>query len=162
MRSDRKMVHVKLNPRQDVVFFKMGLSSKIHTALSLDAFVKHQPEVVKCLSKIAVETIGDLKDFALALKGFEVLEELIIVLPAVREVDENWNFSDVAGNEERWNQRAWELGLKIGTTLGADDLMSRVEKMIVNEIEGLKNEKWKEWKLPHVRVVENWEDILRR
>ena len=160
MRSDRKMVHVTFNPKEDVVFFKMGLSSKIHTALSLDAFVKHQADVVKCVRKIAVETIGDLKDFALVLKGIEVLEELIIVLPAVRQADANWNFSDVAGNDEGWDQRAWELGLKIGTTLGADDLMSRVEKMIVNELEGLKNEKWKEWKLPYVRVVENWENIM--
>ena len=160
MRSDRKMVHVKFNPRQDVVFFKMGLSSKIHTALSLEAIVGHQPEVVKCSTRIAVETIGDVTDFARVLKGFDMLEELVIVLPAVRKVGDNWNFSDVAGNEDSWDQRAWELGLKIVTTLDTDDLKSKVEKTILDEMKRLKNEKWSGWKFPNVRAVENWEDML--
>ena len=160
MRSDRKMVHVKFNPRQDVVFFKMGLSSKIHTALSLEAIVGNQPEVVKCSTRIAVETIGDVTDFARVLKGFDMLEELVIVLPAVRKVGDNWNFSDVAGNEDSWDQRAWELGLKIFTTLDTDDLKSKVEKTILDEMKRLKNEKWSGWKFPNVRAVENWEDML--
>ena len=160
MRSDRKMVHVKFNPRQDVVFFKMGLSSKIHTALSLEAIVGHQPEVVKGSRRIAIETIGDVTDFARVLKGFDMLEELVIVLPAVRKVGDNWNFSDVAGNEDSWDQRAWELGLKIVTTLDTDDLKSKVEKAILDEMKRLKNEKWSGWKFPNVRAVENWEDML--
>ncbi|PVH74627.1 hypothetical protein DL98DRAFT_658686 [Cadophora sp. DSE1049] len=160
MRSDRKMVSMKFNPRQDVVFFKMGLSSKMHTSLSLEAFVKFQPEAANCLRKIAVETIGEVKEFAPILKGFEMLEELVIVLPAVREVDGMWNLSDVAENENGWEQRAWELGLKIDRTTNVDELKRMVEGVVVREMERLKAEKWKDWKLSSVKVVEKWEDIL--
>lgn len=160
MRSDRKMVSVKFNPRQDVVFFKMGLSSKMHTYLSLEAFVRFQPDAAKCLRKIAVETIGEVEDFAPMLNGFEMLEELVIVLPAVREIDGMSNLTDVAGNEDGCDQRAWELGLTIGRISKTDELKKMVEEVVVGEMEKLKTDTWNDWKLPSVKVVESWEDVL--
>ncbi|KAH7305736.1 hypothetical protein BKA65DRAFT_560059 [Rhexocercosporidium sp. MPI-PUGE-AT-0058] len=161
MRCDRKLVEVKFNPRQDMIFFKMGLSSKMQTCLSLEAFVKFQPAAAKCLRRIAVETIGAVENFVAVLMRFESLEQLLVVLPMFN----NYNgfehrYSDAADNVGRYNQRAWELGLSIQGTGDMEDLKWRVEEVIRRELERVKAERWMDWKLPCVRVVEQWENLL--
>ncbi|KAL2075080.1 hypothetical protein VTL71DRAFT_22 [Oculimacula yallundae] len=98
MRGDRAIVEAKFS-HQDVIFFKMGLSSKMHTHLSLTAFVRFQPEAAKWLKRIALETIGDLEILVPVLKGFQSLEEVVIVLPAARDVDlSTCNLTDALEN----------------------------------------------------------------
>ncbi|KAK0123755.1 hypothetical protein ONS95_008762 [Cadophora gregata] len=160
IRSDRKMVSLVFNPRYDVVFFKMGLSSKMHTSLSLEAFVNFQPAAATSLRMIAVETIGEVGEFATALRGFDRLEKLVVVLPAVREVDTANNLTDVAGNEDGWDQRGWELGLSIERAENVNDLKKRVQELVEGEMERLKREKWERWTVPSLSIVETWEEIL--
>ncbi|KAH9212101.1 hypothetical protein DL95DRAFT_509805 [Leptodontidium sp. 2 PMI_412] len=160
MRGDRKLVEVRFNPRRDVVFFKMGLSSKMHTFLSLEAFVNFQPDAAKCLRRIAVETVGAVESFVPVLRGFGSLEEVAIVLPIAKDYSgSEFRFTDAVDNVDGYNQRAWELGLSIQRAEDVEDLKWRVKEVVRRELERVKAERWIDWEIPSVRVVEQWEDV---
>lgn len=162
MRFDRKFVNAKYNPERDVVFFKMGLSSKLHTSLSLSAFTGSNPEATKIIRKIALETIGDMEELLPVLYIFEKLIEVVIVLPRRVEDGEanDWRGTDAAGNVDGCDQQAWELGLRIEKTGGVEECSQIVKAMLEVGLESLRSEKWHDWEIPSVRVVEHWEDIL--
>ncbi|KAG4432300.1 hypothetical protein IFR05_012207 [Cadophora sp. M221] len=161
MRGDRKLVEVKFNPRQDVIFFKMGLSSKMHTCFSLEAFVNLQPEDAKCLRRIAIETVGMVESFVPVLRGFGSLEELVVVLPIFKVYSEReFKFTDAEDNFEGYDQRAWGLGLRIQRTGDVEGLKWKVSEVLRGELMRVKAERWNGWRIPLVRVVEKWEDYF--
>jgi hypothetical protein len=125
------------NPSLDVVLF----SQRVEPG-TIRAFVTTFPKQAAKTKRLAISCLKYPVQVLLELKEMSDLEEALI----------EWHKPSPSAGED-WNDW-WADGLEkpYGTRWELQEALTKV-------IDGFRN-KWPDWRVPSVRVIEHWEDIL--